>query len=158
MLLIPFNREICAGAALVCYAAAFVLTPSSVRSQITIPMSGAPHALPNLAPPVTAVRPQRDPFAPRAHVDDDVQSDLPSRPSQLVPVPRELAPHGGDTVHVTAIATGIQASAIVEVGGMSRVVVTGDALDGSRIQTIDHNTVELDNGKRFVLASNPTPQ
>jgi hypothetical protein len=155
------KRPLFGAAALLCYAAAIVLTPTGVRSQLDsrvgpaqitdIPIDQAPRA----------IAPERDAFAPQASVDDDQQPVFPSPPPQLS---RLLLPHVAPapapitvTSRVTAVVTGTNPTAIVDSGGESRLVSLGDALDGSTIVAITNDAVVLGNGKRLTLQPAATP-
>ena len=156
---IPSSRSLCAAAALLCFAAAFVLAPTSARSQLAAVPPATSTAQPAIViPPILAIAPQRDAFAPRARVDDDPATAGP-RPNTLPAVPRELAPRTGvapiDAVRVTAIATGAQSSAIIEGGGTTRVVTVGDSIAHARVTAIETTAVDLDDGKRLLLTSDP---
>ena len=153
----PSNRTLCATAALLCFAAAFVLTPGSARSQLAAVANVSPLTQPDIViPPIFAVAPQRDAFVPRARVEDDAPA-AGVRPNVLPAVPRDLAPRGQmpatDVPHVTAIALGAQSSAVVDIGGETRLVTVGDRIAHARVTAIESTGVELDNGKRLSLSS-----
>lgn len=153
------KRSLLGAAALICYAAAIVLEPSDVRSQLghsdrkaRVPLEA--HADPLPAP----VAPEGDAFAPRVTVDDDPHPAAPA-PS-LPPLPRLLAapaapPRPLPATRVTAIATGTAPTAVIDSGGTPRVVGVGDALDDSTIERIDEDGLELANGRRLLLESEP---
>ncbi len=142
-------------AALICYALALVLAPSGVRSQL-----GASRPEP-LVPatvvaetPVHTVAPRDDAFMPRAQIEDDRPASIPVPPAPALP---RLA---GDPLlqrrvesatRITAIATGMQPTAILESGGSAHVVSIGDAIEGSPITIITATFVQLANGRRLSL-------
>jgi len=152
---IPSKRTICAAAALLCFAAAIVLTPSSVRSQYAAPDISAKPALERAVPTLTPIAPERDAFAPRAVVDDAPPAPIartamippapPLRPGMLVT--RAARP----SARVSAIAMGSTPTAIVETADGTRAVTAGDALAGSRITAIVPAAIELANGRRLPL-------
>lgn len=154
---IPSSRSACACAALLCFAAAFVLTPTGVRSQLTAAPDASPLAQPAISPPpILAVVPQRDAYMPRVRVGDDPPAGserarvLPAVPRDLAPRPQIAATAGA---RVTAIAIGAQSSAIVDVDGTSHVVSVGDRISHARVTAIESTAVDLDNGTRLQLTS-----
>jgi hypothetical protein len=144
-------------AALICYAAAIVLEPSDVRSQLDAGKAKAPAGVQTHADPLPApVAPQGDAFAPRAAIDDDPRPApaLPATPQ----LPRLIAAPATPVrplpvTHVTAIALGTAPTAVIDTGGTPRVVGIGDPLDGSTIERIDADGLGLANGRRFSLES-----
>ena len=155
------KRPLFGAAALLCYAAAIVLTPTDVRSQLDARTRPADVTEIRIDPAPRAIAPERDAFAPRASIDDDPQPVLPNQPSQLprLPAPQiapVLAPAPVPT-HVTAIVTGTRPTAIVDSVEGSRMVSIGDALDGSTIVAIASDAVVLANGKRLTLEPAATP-
>jgi hypothetical protein len=152
---IRFERIACGGGALICYAAAFVLMPSGVRSQLAAPLPAATVAPLIRQTTIVPIAPARDAFAPRAAFDDDAAAQsariLPTSPPVVA---RMVEPHrpnlGG--ARVTAIATGEAPSAIVEIDGVPRAVSVGDRLPDGRISAIGDAAIELDNGARLPLA------
>lgn len=156
------KRLILGAASLACFAAALLLMPEGARSQL----DGRPHdpiggATPRLEPPPAVVAPDRDAFAPRADFDEEVRPAVPS-PPPLAPIrftrPSIVMPPPLSPVRVTAIATGITPTAIIEVGGTSRVVTIGDAIDGSAIASIGEGTIVLANGRRLELEPAAAPR
>jgi hypothetical protein len=156
----PFTstkRPLLAGAAVLCFAAAVVLTPSDVRSQLDVrqrdpAIEVSAHVLPSLAPVV----PAGDAFAPRVEVDDDPHPTLAQNTMAMVPhVPPALAPRPlkppPAAARVTAIATGSQPTAIVEDGGTERLVAVGDPLGGSTVAAIREGGVVLRDGRLLSL-------
>lgn len=149
------KRTLAGGAALICYALAFALAPSGARSQLGAartetlsPASVAAEA------PLRAVDPRGDAFAPRAQIEDDrppgirvpLAAALPRLPGSA------LAQRGApQAARITAIATGLQPTAIVEAGGSAHVVTVGDAVDGSPVAMISTTFVQLANGRRLPL-------
>jgi hypothetical protein len=151
-------------AALLCFAAAIVLTPSSVRSQLTghhIDAGAEPS--PRAEASLAAVVPAGDAFAPRADSDEEPRPALsapppplrlPQLPQTRVQSPNLVPPHP----RITAIATGSNPSAIVEDGGTARIVIVGDPLAGSTISAIGDDGIRLTNGRRLSLEpGTPTP-
>jgi len=150
------KRTLLAAGALMCYAAAIVLAPGDVRSQLDGGRPKEPSPLQAHADPLPApVAPDGDAFAPRAAIDDDPPAVPPPPPlPRLVTAPNVLARPLPST-HVTAIATGTQPTAVIDSGGTARVVSVGDAVDGSTIERIDEDGVELANGRRLLLQPVP---
>lgn len=142
-----------------CYAAAIVLGPSNVRSQLNGGTAKEPAPLQAHVDPLPApVAPEGDAFAPRVPIDDDPHPE-PQAPA-LPPLPRLAAAPTSvarplPSTHVTAIATGTQPTAVIDSGGTARVVSVGDALDGSTIEQIDEDGIELANGRRLLLEPAP---
>jgi hypothetical protein len=133
-----------------------VLTPSDVRSQLNVQGHELlAESAPPLVLPLAAVEPAGDAFSPRAMVDDEPPAlpvmpalRLPRLPQNMVQMPHvalQAAP-----LRVTAVATGSDPTAIVESGGVPRVVTIGDSLDGSTITAIDDDGIRL-TGKRHLL-------
>jgi hypothetical protein len=151
------RRPLLGVAALLCFAAAAVLAPSDVRSQLDparhdITAEPAPHA----ETPLTPIVPAGDAFAPRAVVDDDARPAPPQPPALRLPrLPQAGLPIASTVpvmhLRITAIATGAHPTAIVEDGGDARLVAIGDALDGSRITAIGDDAIALANGRRLSL-------
>ena len=131
-------------AAIVCFSAAFLTTPSAVRSQFGQRSNTAP------AQPVRSysaarqvvVPALRDPFTPRS-----TTGEMPLPDGRRLPI--------RSTARVTAIATGPHPTALVESGGVTRAVTIGDELDSSRISEISGTTVILANGIRLSLDAAP---
>ena len=155
------KRSALGAAALACYAAAIVLSPSGVRSQLTVGRREGPAApAPRVETPLAAVVPHGDAFAPRAAADDDRPPALAAPPAFALPrLSGTSLPERNPTAatRVTAIATGTLPSAVVESGGTAHVKTVGDALDGSRITAIDATSVTLANGRRFSLEQAAAP-
>jgi hypothetical protein len=154
------KRPLFGAAALLCYAAAIVLTPTDVRSQLDSRARPAEISDIPIDPAPRAIAPERDAFAPRASADDDPQPVLPSPP----PLPRLPSPHLAPalapiavTSRLTAVVTGTNPTAIVDSGEESRLVSLGDTLDGSVIVAITNDTVVLANGKHLTLEPAATP-
>jgi len=156
MTLAGTKRPLVVGAAILCFAAAGVLTPSDVRSQLDVPRRGAGiEPATRLMPPLAPVLPDRDAFVPRAVVDDDPRPVLLKVPPPNAPrLPASAIPPRGVSLpvtHVLAIATGSHPTAIIENGGTERLVTTGDAIDGSEIATIQDDSIQLVDGRRLSL-------
>jgi len=163
LLLARSKRALLAVAALLCYVAAIVLAPSNVRSQL----DPRPHeALLDPQPPFVAppapVAPQRDAFAPRATVADDAASAAPVLSVPALPLPARLPvaiappPRPISSPRLTAIVTGTEPAAVIEVGSEAQLVTIGDPLEASTITTIDDDGIGLANGHRLPLE--PAPQ
>lgn len=143
------SRTLMGGCALTCFALAFALTPSDVRSQRNPPSPGPPVHSPSPSPAeIRPVAPLGDAFAPRSFDDDDAPAvarlAAPAVPGLKPPLP--LVP-----ARVTAIATGSRPTAIVETDSGTRAVSAGDALSGSRVSSILDDAVVLDDGRRLPL-------
>jgi len=141
-----------------CFAAAIVLTPSGARSQLALPLDGAADAAPRVEPPLVAVAPAGDAFAPRANLDEELHPALlPKAPTPLPQLPR--MPQSGlrlpaappPPTRVTAVATGSLPSAIVDEGGTARIVTVGDQLDDSVVSAINEDGIHLTNGRHLSL-------
>jgi hypothetical protein len=155
------KRLLFATAALLCYAAAIILTPTGARSQLDSHAPAADVAEARVEPVPQAIAPDRDAFAPRAAVDEDPQPVLPAPPPQL---PRLPAPRAVPAIvplvvpsRVTAIVTGTHPTAIVESAEGSKLIGIGDALDGSSVLRMTGSAVVLANGKRLTLEPAATP-
>ena len=138
------SRALFVAAAIVCFSAAFLTTPSAVRSQFGQRSNGpivAPAPKRSVVPSVV-VPALRDPFVPQLVAGELSQIDARRHPIR-------------STTRVTAIATGTQPIALVESGGETRAVTIGDPLDASRISGIAGNTVVLANGVRLSLDAAP---
>ena len=156
MTLARTKRPLVVGAAILCFAAAGVLTPSDVRSQL----DGArpeTHIEPATlsSPPLVPVLPSGDAFAPRVAVADDSRPALPKMlPPSMPRLPAAAVAARGVPMSVTrvlAIATGSHPTAIVEDGGSERLVTIGDPLDGSEIAAMQDDSIQLKNGRRLSL-------
>jgi hypothetical protein len=149
------KRVLLAAGAVACFAAAIVLEPTDVRSQLN---AARPDAIiepaPRVETPEAAIAPQGDAFAPRAEVESDrpsgVSVPLAAALPRLPGSPQTPSTAAAGT-RVTAIATGTLPTAIVESGGSAHAVTAGDPLDGSRITAIDGRSITLANGRRLSL-------
>jgi hypothetical protein len=151
-------RRFLVAAALSCFAAAIVLTPSGARSQLALRPHDAAEAGPRVEPSLVAIAPARDAFAPRANLDEELHPALlPKPPMPLPQLPRtpqttlHLPAAQPPQTRVTAIATGSSPSAIVDDGGAARVVTIGDPLAGSIVSTINEDGIRLVNGRHLSL-------
>lgn len=160
-----FRRPLLATGALLCFAAAVVLTPTDVRSQLDLRRPDAiAQTEPHAPAPLVPVVPAGDAFAPRAETDDEnvrtpIAAAILPRLPQLPQTGLRLA-NGATAVQtrITAIATGSHPTAIVESGDAVRAVTIGDSLDGSTIAAIGDDTVRLADGRHLSLApSSPSP-
>jgi hypothetical protein len=154
------KRPLFGAAALLCYAAAIVLAPAGVRSQLDSRPRPPDVTETRIEPAPRAIAPERDAFAPRASIDDDPPPVLPAPP----PLPRLPAPRVVSAIapapalsHVSAIVTGTQPTAIVDSAEGTRLVGLGDALDGSSVAAIANDAVVLANGKRLTLVPAVAP-
>ena len=153
---LPFvrvKRPALAAASIVCFTAAIALMPAGVRSQLD---AASPRALAPLPSPATlpaTVEPAGDAFAPRALVDDQPPPvRLPAAlPVLRAPRPAAVAERRAAPPRVTAVATGAEPSAVVDIDGVPRIVNPGDALDGSTVAAIDDDAVLLADGRRLPL-------
>lgn len=154
----PSSRRIVTAAALFALVGAVATMPLEVRSAAGEVVAAAPRVLPRPAPTAfVAVAPRRDPFvggtaaAPRsaAAAGPAVAAKLPPMPvlPALPVVPAIIA-----APRVTAIVTGARPSALVEEGGLARVVAVGDVLSGDRIVAIDTDGVHLARGTMLTVA------
>ncbi len=153
---IPSRRSLCAAGALLCFAAAFVLTPSDVRSQsAALPEATALSARTPPEPPLHPIAPRRDAFEPRVSVDDGlaatalVPSMLPSPPPRF-----HASPLGADAgLRITAIATGERPTAIADDAGTTRTLSIGDTIAGATVTGIGTDRVTLSDGRSIVLVT-----
>jgi hypothetical protein len=156
------KRPVLVGAALLCFAAAAILTPSDVRSQLDIrPRDSLTPPEPRIEPPLTPVVPAGDAFAPRVAVEDDSR---PVAPLPALALPHALPhavsvlPRAVPITRVTAIATGSHPTAIIESDRFARVVTIGDPVAGSAVAAIDDDGIQLANGRRLAIEPTaPTP-
>jgi hypothetical protein len=151
-------RRVLVTSALVCFAAAIVLTPSGARSQLALPQREATEAAAHAEPPLVAIVPAGDAFAPRANLDEELHpAVLPKPPMPLPQLPRmpqtalQLPVAQPPPARVTAVATGSLPSAIVDDGGTARIVTIGDSLDGSVVSAISEDGIHLLNGRHLSL-------
>jgi hypothetical protein len=147
------SRALLIGGALCCFAGAFALTPTDVRSQLAPPPPAVlSRASPQPVAAATAIVAASDPFAPRAALDDERPSPIP-----LPPVPLALRPlpgHDASTVtsdRVTAIVMGPQPTAVVEHGIRTDVVGVGDRVGSATVSAIASDAVILSDGRRLAL-------
>jgi hypothetical protein len=153
---VPFKRALCAGSALFCFAAAFVLTPSDVRSQgADAPPAAIAEAAPTLAPPLVPVAPLRDVFVPGSDIDD---AAAPTRLQAALVAPRppqtsSSAPVIVAPLRVSAISTGVHPIAVIDVNGSAQVLTIGDAVAGTRVAAILSDAVRLADGRRLELVT-----
>jgi hypothetical protein len=155
-------KRLAAGAAsLACFAAALALMPAGARSHDAAPPLDFAAGPPAVARAPIAVAPQRDAFAPRAELDEERPPVLPSPPPaaglRAVRAPALAAPQTS-AVRVMAIANGAQPIAIVEEGGVQRVVAIGDRLNGSTIVAIEDDALVLAGGVRVALETASGPR
>ncbi len=135
-----------------CFAAAFALVPSTVRSQLAPAQGAVAIPAPSVEPPLLPIAPVADPFVPRLAFADEHER-APAPPLRL---PR--APKVQPAIRVSAIATGARPSAIVEIGSSVEAVGTGDVVDGALVTSITPEALELSDGRRFLLVpARPAP-
>ena len=153
------KRMLLGAGALACFAAAIVLTPSDVRSQLDAGRhNAAAEPAPRAEPAVAAIAPRNDAFAPRAEIEDERPPGPPTALAPALPrLPGSAARQAAAATRVTAIATGILPTAIVlDGGGAAHAFTVGDSLDGSHITAIDPSAITLANGRRLTLETGGT--
>jgi hypothetical protein len=150
------NRSALVAGSIACFASAVFLWPAGVRSQLDVrPRAGSLAAAARAEPSVAAIAPAGDAFAPRVAVDDDPAPPRPPAPAlpPLHPVRPPAVPEQRTVAatRVTAIATGTSPTAVIESGGVPRIVTAGDSLDGSTIAAIEDDAIRLADGRRLPL-------
>jgi hypothetical protein len=148
------SRALLGFCALCCFALAFALAPSDVRSALvrSAPPGATLQTVPRLDANLAPVAPVDDAFAPRVDVDEDVPSGVASTDVRLGAARPAMKRAGVEPApRVTAIAIGSHPTAIVETGSVVRTVTVGDELAGSRVSAIGEDAVELADGRRIVL-------
>ena len=150
----PGKRSFLIASALACFAAAGVLTPSDVRSQLDVRAHNGEDASPApIDAPPAAIAPAGDAFAPRATLDEEARPAPARALPMLPPVAAHVAirPRLTPRLSVTAVATGADPTAIVEEAGSVRIVTIGDTLDGSTVAAIGDAGVVLADGRRLTI-------
>jgi hypothetical protein len=164
--LAPRNRAALSALALAAFAGAFIATPLAARSSDVEHAATAPPATPLPEPSVVAIIvPRRDPFAggvpePRAAATPNASAALaavPSIPAALGVLPPNAGANGivlpfSSAARVTAIVTGPHPFALVDEGGATRVVGTGERIAGEAIAAIGIDGVRLANGTTLRVA------
>jgi hypothetical protein len=169
------SRLALGAAALAAFSAAYVTTPIVARSQSTSRAEGVP-ARASASPEARAVvvAPRRDPFAGAPVAETPGSSPaapresaarMPSVPAAIGPLPPNAGAGGGPfpptpAMRVTAIMTGAHPFALVDDGGTTRIVTTGDEFGGASIAAIRTDGVHLASGAIVPLAapaSAPSP-
>jgi hypothetical protein len=158
-------------AALAAFSAAYLTTPIVARSQsgsldhAPVRASAAPE------PRTVIVAPRRDPFAgaPIAEVGASAAGPsepaprMPSVPAAIGPLPPNAGAGSGPfplaaPLRVTAVMTGAHPFALVDEGGTTRIVTTGDEFGGAVIAAIRFDGVHLASGAIVPLATPPSAQ
>ncbi len=162
----PRTRSVLAGAALIAYAGAFRAGPTTAHDAI----AAAPVARSTSPEPVTDspadVVPRRDPFAGGPPAAAGGQAPPTVAHVALPPIPpalRALPPNAGageafpfgSPERVTAIVTGGRPFALIDDGSTTRLVGSGDLVDGERVVAIDVRGVHLDGGTTLSVANGP---
>ena len=164
------TRSVLVAGSIACFASAVFLWPggdafadagdafadAGVRSQPDVrPRERSLIAAPRPEPSLAAIAPEGDAFAPRAAVDDDPPPLRP--PAPVLPPLHAVRPlavleqRSAAPTRVTAIATGMHPTAVVEIGGVPRIVTAGDPLDGSTVAAIGDDAIRLADGRRLRL-------
>jgi hypothetical protein len=164
----PRSRSALGALALVAVAGAFVATPLAARSSaVDAAAAGTTMAAPTAeARSVAVILPRRDPFAgglPTEHAAATPSaagalSALPPLPAALGVLPPNAGALGAvspfvSTARVTAIVTGPHPFALVDEGGSTRVVATGERIGTETIAAIGAAGVRLANGRTLRIAS-----
>lgn len=167
----PVSRRTLATAALLSLIAAVETTPLEVRSEGGEIVFPAPRVSPRPASTAfLAVVPRRDPFA-GTPVSPRFASGTSSSPrsapfglggavslSAIPALPRiPVAPPILTAPRVTAIVTGARPFALVEDGGLIRILTVGDRLWADRIVAIDIDGVHLAHGTTLPVAPTTAP-
>lgn len=166
----PRSRAALSAVAFAACAGAFAATPPAARSSSETPPAAGPQPSRRPDPPVVAIAPRRDPFAADASV---ARADLaPSTPAALVALPpipatlNVLPPNAGASGNVapfaaaatvTAIVTGPHPFALVDEGGSTRVVGTGEQIGAETVAAIGIDGVRLANGTTLRVAPAGSP-
>jgi hypothetical protein len=155
----PRSRAALATLAVLCFAAAFALTPNDAQS--ALPETVITERMANPEPADTVVTsditPMRDPFlvanverpsvpAPMAAFPPTALTPLPSNLSETTLPTLPLGQIAGPTERVSAIISGPHPYALVTNGNQTRLVSAGDALFASRVTAISIDGVTLANG------------
>jgi hypothetical protein len=134
-------------AALLAFAAAFVLTLGQGRGAPEPHAAASSPAPTRLRTSSAPVFPLRDPFA----APPDAPSDGPARPNATLPK-TPLAPAPPTPIlHVLAVVTGPQPAAVADDGTGPRLVAPGDRLGNRRIAAIDDRGLTFDDGTRLSI-------
>jgi hypothetical protein len=166
------SRVALGAAALAAFSAAYVTTPIVARSQSGSLANHAP-APASAAPEARAVivAPRRDPFAgapvaeggQSAATPREPASRMPSVPAAIGPLPPNAGAGTGQIplaspLRVTAVMTGAHPFALVDEGGTTRILTTGDEFGGGIIAAIRVDGVHLASGTIVPLATLASPQ
>jgi hypothetical protein len=161
------SRVVLGAAALAAFSAAYVTTPIVARSQ-SASLADHPPVRVSAEPEPRAVivAPRRDPFAgaPVAEAGGDAATPrepaarMPSVPAAIGPLPPNAGAGGGPfplapPLRVTAIMTGAHPFALVDEGGTTRILTTGDEFGGAVIAAIRFDGVHLASGAIVPLAT-----
>jgi hypothetical protein len=167
----PRSRAALGAVALVAFAGAFVATPLAARSSAVEPSAAGPTASPRAEPDdVAVVVPRRDPFAggvpalraAAAPITSGALGAMPPIPAALGVLPANAGAGGiaspfASPARITAIVTGPHPFALVDEGGTTRVVGTGERIGADTIAAIGTDGVRLANGTMLRVASAGSP-
>ncbi len=160
----PRSRAALSAIAFAACAGAFAATPPAARSSIEArPTAPAPSTRPE--PPVVAIAPHRDPFAVDASTARAARApSMSAALAALPPIPATLGvlpPNAGASgmvvpfaarATVTAIVTGPHPFALVDEGGSTRIVGTGERIGAETVAAIGIDGVSLANGTTLRVA------
>jgi hypothetical protein len=157
----PRSRAALGAVAFIAFAGAFVATPLAARSSAGEQPADGPATSPIPEPPsVAVIVPRRDPFAggvpavpaaAAAPIASGALGAVPPIPAALGVLPPNAGASGialpfGSPARVTAIVTGPHPFALVDEGGTTRVVGTGERIGAATIAAIGPDGVRLTNG------------
>ncbi len=161
------SRFLIGAAALAAFSAAYVTTPIVARSQSGSLAAHTPEQ-PSTGPKPRAVivAPRRDPFAGASGAQRgdsgpatprEPAAGIPSVPAAIGPLPPNAGAASGpfplaSSLRVTAVMTGAHPFALVDEGGTTRIVTTGDEFGGAVIASIRLDGVHLGTGAVVPLA------
>jgi hypothetical protein len=169
------SRVAFGAAALAAFSAAYVTTPIVARSQSGSLADRVPERA-TASPEARAVvvTPRRDPFAgariaettdssPAPGIPRESAARMPSVPAAIGPLPPNAGAAGGPfpiapAMRVTAVMTGAHPFALVDDGGTTRIVTTGDEIAGAVIAAIRIDGVHLASGAIVPLATPSSAQ
>jgi hypothetical protein len=152
--------------ALAAFAGAFATTPIIARSAAIPPVSTMPSVAPIAERPEPVVTPRRDPFAGGVTATPAPQSastlpPIPAIPALLRPLPPNAGAGGTPLtfsgIRVTAVISGRHPFALVEDGGVTRMVTVGETLDETRVDAIDSDGLRLADGRLLHVEDDHAP-
>jgi hypothetical protein len=165
------SRVVVGAAALAAFSAAYVTTPIVARSQSgSLADRAAVRASAVPEPQAVIVPPRRDPFAGAAIAEvagaatpREPSARMPSIPAAIAPLPPNAGAATGPfptapSLRVTAVMTGAHPFALVDEGGTTRILTTGDELGGALIAAIRFDGVHLASGAIVPLATPASAQ